>query len=393
MRGTAVTKRRAIHTGEHLLNALRLCCGPTASRNAAASSMSTPSLMSDLENAVASRSAERRNDSLRKVTDLFVGGAPQFSEEQVALFDGVIGRLAQHADVAARTELSARLATVDNAPVATIERLANDEAIAVAGPILKGSARLSDAQLTALASTRSQGHLQAIAGRRDLGAHVTDVLLTRGDSQVARAVAGNSSAQLSESGFDKIADLATRDPRLAESAVARADIPQRHLRTLATLLPEPVRQRLAANNPQLAERIRTAVAQAAEAAAQVVRRDYSSAKETVATMAKAGTLGDASVMEFAKAEQFEETVVALAALVRLTIVLSERLLLTEPVDTLLIAAKSADLTWPTVKCLLLLRTASHLSPQEIEDARINFVRLKPETAKQGIKFYKLRASQ
>jgi hypothetical protein len=190
-----------------------------------------------------------------------------------------------------------------------------------------------------------------------------------------------------------MAELATRDPRLAESVVARADIPSRHLRTLATLMPEPVRQRLAANNPQLAERIRAAVVQAAEDAAQAVRRDYSSAKEAVATMAKAGTLGDASVMEFAKAEQFEETVVALAALVRLPVALSERLLLTEPIDTLLIAAKSADLTWPTVKCLLLLRTASHLSPQDIEDARMNFIRLKPETAKQGIKFYKLRASQ
>jgi hypothetical protein len=110
-------------------------------------------------------------------------------------------------------------------------------------------------------------------------------------------------------------------------------------------------------------------------------------------MAKAGTLGDASVMEFAKAEQFEETVVALAALVRLPIAISERLLLSEPVDALLIAAKSADLTWPTAKCLLLLRTASHSSPQDIEDARMNFIRLKPETAKQGIKFYKLRASQ
>ena len=75
------------------------------------------------------------------------------------------------------------------------------------------------------------------------------------------------------------------------------------------------------------------------------------------------------------------------------IALSERLLVTEPIDTLLIAAKSADLTWPTVKGLLLLRTASHLSPQDIEDARMNFVRLKPETAKQGIKFYKLRAGQ
>jgi uncharacterized protein (DUF2336 family) len=354
--------------------------------------MSTPSMMTDLENAVASHSAERRTETLRKVTDLFVVGAPKFSAEQVALFDGVIGRLAQDADVAARTELSARLAPIDNAPVAVIEHLANDDAIAVAGPILQGSARLGDAQLTALASTRSQGHLQTIAGRRDLGADVTDVLLTRGDGHVARTVAGNSSARLSESGFDRIADLATRDPRLAECVVARADIPPRHLRTLATLLPEPVRQRLAANNPQLAERIRAAVVQAAEDAARSVR-NYSSAKETVAAMAKAGTLGDASVMEFAKAEQFEETVVALAALVRLPIAVSERLLLTESVDTLLIAAKSADLTWPTVKCLLMLRTASHLSPQDIEDARMSFIRLKPETARQGIKFYKLRASQ
>jgi uncharacterized protein (DUF2336 family) len=355
--------------------------------------MSTPSMMSDLENAVASHSAERRNETLRQVTDLFVGGAPQYSEEQVALFDGVIGRLAQDADVAAKTELSARLAPIDNAPVATIERLANDDAIAVAGPILKGSARLSDAQLTALAATRGQSHLQAIAGRRDLGAHVTDALLTHGDGRVARAIAGNSSARVSESGFDKIADLATRDPRIAECVVARADIPPRHLRTLATLLPEPIRQRLAANNPQLAERIRAAVAQAADDAAHAVRRDYSSARETVGAMAKAGTLGDASVLEFAKAEQFEETVVALAAVVRLPIAISERLLLTEPVDTLLIAAKSADLTWPTAKCLLLLRTAGHAAPQDIEDARMNFLRLKPETAKQGLKFYKLRASQ
>ena len=97
-------------------------------------------------------------------------------------------------------------------------------------------------------------------------------------------------------------------------------------------------------------------------------------------MAKAGTLGDASVMEFAKAEQFEETVVALAALVRLPIAISERLLLTEPVDTLLIAAKSADLTWPTVKCVLMLRSASHPSPQDIEDARI---KLRPPEAGDG----------
>jgi uncharacterized protein (DUF2336 family) len=353
--------------------------------------MNSPSMMSDLQNAVASHSAERRSDNLRKVTDLFVGGAPKYSEEQVALFDGVIGQLAKDADVSARTELSARLAPISNAPLATIERLANDDSVAVAGPILKDSARLSEAQLTKLASTKGQGHLQAIAGRRDIGADVTDALLTRGDGNVARAVAGNASARVSEKGFDKIAELATRDPKLAESVVGRPDIPSRHLRTLATLLPEPIRQRLAANNPKLAERIRAAVAQAAESAAQAVRRDYTAAKDTVTAMAKAGTLADASVMEFAKAEQFEEAVVALAALVQLPITSSERIFTNEPVDTLLIAAKSADLTWPTVKSLLLVRTASRLSPQDIEDARINFVRLKPEMAKQGIRLYKMRS--
>lgn len=354
--------------------------------------MSSAVLAADIEAAIASQPNQRRDETLRKVTDLFVGNAPQYKEEQVALFDSVLGGLAKDSDVSTRAELSRRLAAVENAPVNIVEKLAADDSIEVAKPILTGSGRLSDAQLAALASTKSQAHLQAIAARQSLSEQVTDTLLTRGGADVARAVASNETARVSEKGFETLVGLAAEDPKVAECVVVRSDIPQRHLRTLAAIVPEPVRLRLAANNPRLAARIREAVAQVAQDA-QPKQRDYSQARETVAAVAKAGTLNDEAVLEFAEDEKFEECVVALAALNRLSIEVASRLLLDEPTDTLLIAAKAGGLTWPTAKALLLMRTEGHSSATDIEDARISFLRLKPETAMQGIKLYKLRASQ
>ena len=354
--------------------------------------MSSALLTADIQAVIASQPNQRRDETLRKVTDLFVGNAPQYKEEQVALFDSVLGGLAKDSDVSTRAELARRLAAVENAPLNIVKKLAADDSIEVAKPILAGSARLSDAQLAALAATKSQAHLQAIAARQSLSEQVTDTLLTRGDAQVARTVASNETARVSEKGFETLVGLAAEDPKVAECVVVRSDIPQRHLRTLAAIVPEPVRLRLAANNPRLAARIRDAVAQAAQDA-QPKQRDYTQARETVAALAKAGTLSDEAVLDFAKDEKFEESVIALAALSRLSIELASRLMVDEPTDTLLIAAKAAGLTWPTAKALLLMRTEGHSSATDIEDARISFLRLKPETAMQGIKLYKLRASQ
>jgi uncharacterized protein (DUF2336 family) len=353
-----------------------------------------PSLISELEDAMASSSDDRRNDTLRKVTDLFVGNAPNFSETQVALFDDVLGRLSEDTDVAARAELSQRLATIQNAPTKVVQRLAADDMIDVAGPILAGSNRLSESQLAALAATKGRRHMLAIAGRAHLGEPVTDALLTRSDPQVVRAVAVNASARVSDKGYETLVNLAAKDPSLTESIASREEIPQRHFRTLVAMAPEAVRRRLASINPHLAERLRHAIEEAAQESAEAIRRDYSRAKDTVKTLANTSSLTDEAVLEFAKGGQFEETVVALAVLVRLPIEAAERLLSSEPTDTLLIAAKAAGLTWPTAKHLFLLRSAGrNASPQDIENARLNFVRLKPETAKQGMVFYKARAAQ
>ena len=150
------------------------------------------SLIIELEDAVQSHSAERRVETLRRVTDLFLGEADRLNDEQIAVFDDVLGKLIQRIETKALVELSSRLAPIDTAPIDVIRRLARDEEIAVAGPVLTQSPRLTAADLIEVAKTKSQGHLLAISGRSQLEEAVTDALLTRGNHEVASRLAANS---------------------------------------------------------------------------------------------------------------------------------------------------------------------------------------------------------
>src|SRR5689334_13051822 len=92
-------------------------------------------------------------ETARRVTDLFLVSAGRFGDEQVELFDHVLARLIkaieQHAivDISARmalAEISAQLAPVAQAPPAVIRRLAGNDEIRIAAPVLQESARLGD---------------------------------------------------------------------------------------------------------------------------------------------------------------------------------------------------------------------------------------------------------
>jgi uncharacterized protein (DUF2336 family) len=58
-----------------------------------------------------------------------------------------------------------------------VRRLARDDNIVVAEPILTTSARLSDTDLIEIASTKTPTHLMAISARPQIGTAVTDILL------------------------------------------------------------------------------------------------------------------------------------------------------------------------------------------------------------------------
>ena len=177
-------------------------------------------LVTELEDALKNGAPEKRAAILRRVTSLFVNDADRLNEQQVAVFDDVLVHLAQRIESRALVELSTTLAPIANAPVAMVRRLANDDQIIVAGPVLSQSSRLTDDDLIDVAKSKGQAHLLAISGRTTLTETVTDVLLERGDQRVTHTLAENAGAAFSELGFASIIKKSTQDGSLVESSLS-----------------------------------------------------------------------------------------------------------------------------------------------------------------------------
>src|SRR3954471_8854352 len=132
-------------------------------------------LIDQLEGVLASKDLSKRAEVLRRVTDLFIHGSGKFSDQQIDLFDGVMSTLIENIELAARVAFGSRLAGVADAPRKVIRKLAFDDAVEVAAPVLTHSTRLDEPTLVENARSRSQGHLLAISGRSVLTEAVTDV--------------------------------------------------------------------------------------------------------------------------------------------------------------------------------------------------------------------------
>ena len=74
------------------------------------------SLLDELQSALSHGTVARRVETLRRVTDLFVNGAIDYSDEQISLFDDVFRCLIQHIEISARALLANRLAPIQTAP-------------------------------------------------------------------------------------------------------------------------------------------------------------------------------------------------------------------------------------------------------------------------------------
>jgi uncharacterized protein (DUF2336 family) len=157
---------------------------------------------------------------------MFLSAAPSLDEENVQIYDEVLNLLVNRSDQPAIVKVSRRMAPVANAPRQLVRRLANDTNIDVAGPVLACSPRLTTEDLREIAVSRGNAHLLAISGRNDLVEPVTDVLVTRGDRDVARAVADNQAAKLSAQGVERLLERAEEDETVGQRVRARRDIPQ-----------------------------------------------------------------------------------------------------------------------------------------------------------------------
>jgi hypothetical protein len=175
----------------------------------------------------------------------------------------------------------------------------------------------------------------------------------------------------------------------------RRDIPRHQLLRLLDRASHAVRQKLEAANPSMASLIRDAVSEAATAVvdkAGVSLRDYTAARRQIESLRAAGQLSEKSVADFAAANQFEETIAALAALCELPIEAVDRAMTQDRPDAVLIMAKAIGISSDAAKAILRMRAGARgISPGEIELCLGTFSRLKPTVARQIIKFRDTRS--
>lgn len=108
-----------------------------------------------------------------------------------------------------RAILAETLKDVANVPPHVIQRLARDTQIEVAGPVLRYSPLLTDADLLEIiGGDPAQGALMAIAKRAGIHEGVSDALVEKNEKEVVTALLGNESAQIREETLDQIIEQA-----------------------------------------------------------------------------------------------------------------------------------------------------------------------------------------
>jgi uncharacterized protein (DUF2336 family) len=352
------------------------------------------SLIPGLDQIVRHGAPERRSEAARRIAELFFEDAPTLRSQHIDLFDDLLIDLVPHADLHARVDLAERLSRLARAPRVLVGRLARENEIMVAGPLLRRSPVLDEDVLIEIAEVKGQSHLLAMSERPRLSPDLTDVLVRRGDRDVVRRTASNDGAKFSSSGYSRLVDRASKDGVLTLTVGRRDDLSDAHLKMLLAAARDVIRRRLAdVVKPERHAKIEEVMAElAGDAKPPASKRNFVPAQRAVLALYQAGGLNESALLGFARSHQYEEAIATLAAMSGLEIATLDRLVSGPRHDPLLIVGRTVGLEWTTVHALILMRLGPKRipAPVDIEAARINYARLVPTTAERVVMFWKAR---
>jgi uncharacterized protein (DUF2336 family) len=352
------------------------------------------SLIPGLDEIVRSGNPKRRAEAARRIAELFFQDAAHLRPSHIDLFDSILIDLVPHAELIARAELAEKLSLLANAPRILVGRLARENEILVAGPLLRRSPVIDEEALIEIARIKGQGHLLAMSERSSLSSDLTDVIVRRGDREVVRRAAGNTGALFSDSGYSELIKRAGQDGVLTLTLGQRDDLSGPQLKELLVGSLDVIRRRLFdVVKPDRQAEIRLAMSEITGTPELFESdRDFGPAQRTVLALHQAGELNEAALLGFAKNHKYEESVAALAAMSGVKIQTLDRLISGDRYDPILIISKTLGLEWATARALILLRLGPNRvpAPADIESARVNFARLMPATAERVVNFWKTR---
>ncbi len=352
-------------------------------------------LLRDLETTMRHGSETERETMLERLTDLFLATAPQMDENQVGIFDVVIGRLARAIELRARAELAERLAPVPNAPGAVIRQLALDE-IAVARPVLTRSPRLTDPDLVAVSAAKGRDHMLAISERPHLADTVTDFLILRGGRIVTHAVAANHTARVSRHGMGVLVMRAGQDDILQATLGERRDIPPELADQLMAAAKQTARRRIGTGlAPGFAQAVEGAVERGAEALAAEASLSgelapVEAALAEVRALHASGLLDESRLRDFAETGSREHAICAFSLMTQLSLPAAEQVLLGADREAVLLVSRGLGWAWETTAALISLRKDLGKSEAAIERAKASFRNIGKGTADRVLGFLRMR---
>ena len=343
-------------------------------------------IIREIDNAIAQSSVDRRAQMARHLTDLFLVNSDKYSDIEIALIDDVFVRLVVTIEESSRALLASRLGPMSKAPPKVLRALACDDAIFVASSVLMHSEGLDNQVLIECAKTKSQDHLFAISRRKILPETVTDILVERGDQQVALSTAQNVGAKFSDKGLTILVKRAHGNDELAICVGNRPELPPELFGQLLEAASDAVRSKLKAESPHVVREIDGVVIDVTSrirTQAKIQSQEYAAAQVLVDLLKRAGQLNATRLEAFAKADRYEETISALAALSGLSTAVVVQKLNGNFVQFIVILAKAIDLPWPETRTILMLGCRKNrCTLSDIENGQIEFQRLKQQTALQ-----------
>ncbi|HET7849320.1 MAG TPA: DUF2336 domain-containing protein [Pseudolabrys sp.] len=354
-------------------------------------------LIHELDSSIARSSRSRRAAMVRHLTDLFLVSVDQYSPEEIAVIDDVLLRLVATIEESARALLAIRLSPVAKAPPRVMRMLACDDAIDIASPVLIQSEQLDTATLVECARTKSQEHMLAISRRKMLPEAVTDILISRGDQQVALSTASNTGARFSQNGFGLLIDRARGDDQLSRCVGTRPDLPPHLFSQLLEIASDTVRAALQAEKRHANEAISRVVGhitERIETKAVTRTQAFAAAQVLVESLNSAGQLTTAKVKDFARHGRFEEIVAALSLMTKMPAEAIEQTVNDTQVEPLLVMAKAVGLSWDTTKAIITLAAQRYQrSAADIDRCMAAFERLKEPIAQQILNFHRARSAR
>lgn len=348
------------------------------------------SFLQDLEEALSRGTAEKREQALWYATDMLIVGG--YTEQEIWIFGEIIGRLADAIEVEARAQLARRLVKTAHAPMNVVKKLAFDDNIAVAGPILQDCDRLDARTLVQNIRTKGQPHLLAISKRKRIPPVVTDELVTRGNEEVVTSVASNAGASFSNFGFLHMIQRSAEDSILAETLGLRRDIPRPMFQQLIAKASADVRRKLEQERPDLAGEIHSSVTEVAGALQSKfgpATEKFFMAKRAVTGRHRMGELNETAILAYAQAHKIEEVIVGLSLLSSLPFSAVEHAL-ADPEMTLILA-KAQNFAWESAMAMLFLRAKDNrIREHDLDRRKEEFARLDMKACRDVLSFYQSR---